>query len=46
LFKFNDLAAETMDYGYPQLATPDLLKEFIKIGEVKDEYTPKARQFA
>ena len=33
---------ETMDYGYPQLVTPDLLKEFIKIGEVKDEYHPKA----
>jgi hypothetical protein len=31
-----------MDYGYPQLVTPDLLKEFIKIGSVKDEYTPKA----
>ncbi len=33
--------SETMDYGYPQLVTPELLKEFIKIGDVKDEYTPK-----
>ena len=36
-----ELLDETMDYGYPQLVAPDLLKEFIKIGNVKDEYQPK-----
>jgi AP-2 complex subunit mu-1 len=37
-----ELLDETMDYGYPQLVTPDVLKEFIKIGSVKDEYQPKS----
>lgn len=36
-----ELFDETMDYGYPQVVTPDLLKEFIKIGSVQDEYQPK-----
>ena len=38
-----ELFDETMDYGYPQLVTPDLLKEFIKIGSVKDEYQPTGK---
>ena len=37
-----ELFDETMDYGYPQLVTPDVLKEFIKIGEVSSEYQPKS----
>ena len=36
-----ELLDETMDYGYPQLVAPHLLKEFIKNGSVKDEYQPK-----
>ena len=41
IFSYACFTTETMDYGYPQLVTPDLLKEFIKIGSVQEEYRPK-----